>query len=73
MIATLRFPDAGDLAVVLPAAPLPGDVVEARGLVWHVLRRRFVVPVDGEASCVVHVEPHTHDAAVRQCVSASVV
>lgn len=57
MIATLRFPDGPDLPAVLPAAPVPGDVIEARGTAWRVVGRRFVVPIEGETLCIVHVEP----------------
>lgn len=64
MIATLRFPGAPDLSAVLPAAPVPGDVIEARGTSWRVVGRRFVVPIEGESLCVVHVEPQPSDALV---------
>lgn len=61
MIAVLTGPPIGGapLRVMLPAAPVPGDVldVELAGVGRVVVRdRRFVLPLDGEAECIVRVE-----------------
>lgn len=60
MIAVLTGPAvAAPTRVSLPATPIPGDVLDVAlagiGRV-RVLDRRFVVPLDGEAECVLRVE-----------------
>lgn len=46
----------GTRRVVLPAAPIPGDVIEVIGEPWVVTDRKFVVPQDGESEVILRVE-----------------
>ncbi|AKF06067.1 hypothetical protein [Sandaracinus amylolyticus] len=57
MIVVLRRVGASDVRVILPAAPVAGDVLEMLGGTWRVTGRRFAAPMDGEADLVVRVEP----------------
>lgn len=56
VIAVLRLPIGEPYRVVLPTAPIPGDVIEVAGTPWRVTDRRFVVPMAGESEVVLTVE-----------------